>query len=101
MHVDDMAAACLFLLENYNDGQAINVGTGMDSTIADIADLVAETVGYQGDIEWDTTKPDGTPRKLLDVGRLTALGWKAPIPLAAGLRSTYAWFLDHQDEFRQ
>jgi GDP-L-fucose synthase len=101
LHVDDMAAACLFLLENYDDGQPFNIGTGVDVTIADIADLVAETTGYRGSIAWDTTKPDGTPRKLLDVSRLTALGWKASIPLGAGLRSTYAWFLDHQHEFRQ
>lgn len=101
LHVDDMAAACLFLLENYDDGQPINIGTGVDLTIAEIADLVAETTDYKGTIAWDATKPDGTPRKLLDVGRLAALGWKASIPLDAGLASTYAWFLDHQQEFRQ
>ncbi len=101
LHVDDMAAACLFLLENYDDGKPINIGTGTDASIADIADLVAETVDYDGIVEWDTSKPDGTPRKLLDVGRLTALGWKSSIPLDAGLRSTYAWFLDHQAEFRR
>ena len=101
LHVDDMAAACLFLLENYDDGQPINIGTGVDLTIADIADMVAETTGYKGTIEWDTARPDGTPRKLLDVGRLAALGWKASIPLDVGLRSTYEWFLDHQYEFRQ
>lgn len=101
MHVDDMAAACLFLLENYDDGQAINVGTGTDISIAEIADLIAENVGYQGDICWDTSKPDGVSRKLLDVGRVTALGWKAVISLPEGLMSTYEWFLQHQDEVRQ
>lgn len=101
LHVDDLAAAALFLLENYDSAQTINVGTGTDQSIAEIADLVAETVGYDGDIKWDASKPDGTPRKLLDVSRLTELGWKAQIPLDSGLRTTYSWFLDHQDEFRR
>ena len=101
LHVDDIAAACLLLVENYDDGQPINIGAGVDVTIVGIADLVAETIGYKGAIAWDTAKPDGTPRKLLDVGRLTALGWKDSIPLDAGLASTYAWFLEHGQEFRQ
>ena len=101
LHVDDLAAACLFLLEHYDSDQTINVGTGIDHSVAEIADLVAEAVGYRGAITWDSSKPDGTPRKLLDVSRLADLGWKATIPFTGGLASTYAWFLDHQDEFRR
>jgi GDP-L-fucose synthase len=101
LHVDDFAAACLFLLENYDSGDPINVGTGVDQSIAEIAELVAETVGFDGVIEWDASKPDGTPRKLLDVSRLNELGWKAQTPLPEGLRTTHEWFLDHQDEFRR
>ena len=94
LHVDDLAAACLFLLEHYDDAQTINVGVGEDVTIRELAELVAETVGYAGSIAWDTTKPDGTPRKLLDVSRLTGLGWKPSIALADGIRQTYASFLE-------
>jgi GDP-L-fucose synthase len=100
LHVDDLAAAALYVLENYDSAETINIGTGIDQSIARIADLVAETVGYEGAIEWDTTKPDGTPRKLLDVGKLTHLGWKAQIPLDRGLARTYSWFLEHAREFR-
>jgi GDP-L-fucose synthase len=94
LHVDDLARACLFLLENYDDPDPINVGTGTDLSIAELARLVAETVGYDGGIEFDASKPDGTPRKLLDVSRLHALGWTARIELATGLGATYAWYLD-------
>jgi GDP-L-fucose synthase len=97
LHVDDLAAASLFLLEHYDDPQTINVGTGEDVTIKEIAETVAEVVGYTGRLEWDPSKPDGTPRKLLDVSRLTNLGWKARIGLADGLRETYAWFCEHVD----
>lgn len=100
LHVDDMAAACLHLLEHYDDAQTINVGTGIDHTIAEIAAMVAEMVGFSGVIKWDSAKPDGTPRKLLDVTRLTESGWKASISLEEGLTSTYKWFRDHQGRFR-
>ncbi len=95
LHVDDLAAACLFLLENYDDGAPINVGTGVDLPIRELAERVAQVVGYEGGIAWDTSKPDGTPRKLLDVGRLAKLGWTASISLDEGLRSTYDWFVTH------
>ncbi|MCU1659160.1 MAG: fcl [Pseudonocardiales bacterium] len=92
MHVDDLARACVFLLENYDDPEPINVGTGTDVTIAGLARLVADVVGFSGGIEYDTSKPDGTPQKLLDVSRINSLGWKAQIGLAEGLASTYEWY---------
>jgi len=95
LHVDDLAQACLFLMENYDSPELINVGCGHDRTIRDLAALVGEVVGYSGRVEWDTTKPDGTPRKLLDVSKLNKLGWKASIPLEEGLRATYRWWLEH------
>ena len=95
LHVDDLASACLFLLENYDAGEPINVGVGEDVSIKELAETVASVVGYEGRIEWDSTKPDGTPRKLLNVSRLTDLGWKAEIGLRQGLESTYAWY-QHQ-----
>lgn len=93
LHVDDFAAACATLLERYESDQLINVGVGEDVTIRELAELIRGIVGYAGDIIWDTASPDGTPRKLLDVSRIHALGWQARIPLAAGIRSTYDWFL--------
>jgi GDP-L-fucose synthase len=101
LHVDDMASACLHLLEHYDDPQTINVGTGEDVTIRELAELVAAVVGFTGEIAWDTSKPDGTPRKLLDVTRLTDLGWKAEIGLEEGIRRTYAWFLDNVEDIRR
>jgi len=95
MHVDDLAQACLFLMETYDSPELINVGCGRDITIRDLAGLVGRIVGYSGKIEWDTAKPDGTPRKLLDVSRLNQLGWKAKIPFEEGIRSTYQWWLEH------
>jgi len=95
LHVDDLARACLMLLENYDEPAPINVGVGTDLTIAELAAQIAEVVGWNGELAWDTTKPDGTPRKLLDVGRIEALGWKAEIALADGVRMTYDWFLEH------
>jgi GDP-L-fucose synthase len=92
LHVDDLARACLLLLERYDDPTPINVGTGCDLTIADLASQVAATVGWQGVIEWDSSRPDGTPRKLLDVTRIRALGWRPEMELADGLTSTYSWF---------
>lgn len=101
LHVDDMAAGCLYLLENYDDGCPINLGVGEDQSIAEIAHAVAVTVGYRGSIEWDTSKPDGTPQKLLDVSRMSNLGWKAQIGQFEGLASTYRWFGEHQEDFRR
>jgi GDP-L-fucose synthase len=89
MHVDDLAEACLFLMQNFNEPGFINVGTGTDMTIKQLADLVSKVVGYKGGIEFDTTKPDGTPRKLMDVEKIHALGWKHRIELEDGLRATY------------
>ncbi len=95
LHVDDLAQACLFLMENYDSPELINVGCGRDITIRELAGLVGKVVGYPGRVEWDTTKPDGTPRKLLDVTKLSKLGWKASTPLEEGLRATYQWWLEH------
>lgn len=92
LHVDDMASACLHLLESYDGPEQVNVGTGQDVTITELATIVAEAVGYTGTIEWDTSKPDGTPRKLLDVSKLTASGWTAGIDLVSGIRSTVDWY---------
>lgn len=94
LHVDDLAEACVFLLEHYSDSLHINVGTGVDSTIREIADLIAEVVGFNGSFAFDSSKPDGTPRKCTDVSRLKRLGWEPTIDLATGLRTTYQWFLD-------
>ncbi|MBN9618168.1 MAG: GDP-L-fucose synthase, partial [Actinobacteria bacterium] len=90
LHVDDLARACLFLLENYDAPEPINVGVGEDLSIGELAEVVAQIVGYQGRIDNDLTKPDGTPQKLLDVSRINALGWKAQISLREGLERTYA-----------
>ncbi|MGY4783672.1 GDP-L-fucose synthase family protein [Rhodococcus opacus] len=100
LHVDDMASACLHLLENYDGPDQINVGTGEDSTIKEIAQIVAEEVGYGGRIEWDTSKPDGTARKLLDVTKLRNSGWEPKIGLREGIASTIAWYREHVDLVR-
>jgi GDP-L-fucose synthase len=100
MHVDDMADACLFLLDHYDADDHINVGTGSDARIAEIAEIVARTTGFTGEIVWDATRPDGMPRRLLDTTRLTDLGWRARIGLHEGIRDTYEWFLAHQDSLR-
>ena len=95
LHADDLGRACLFLLENYDDNVAINVGVGQDISIKELAELIRTTVGYQGNVTWDSSKPDGTPRKLLDVSLITNLGWKPEISLQDGIRSTYSWYLDN------
>jgi GDP-L-fucose synthase len=100
LHVDDLADAALFLMLRYDDPDIINVGVGEDITIRELADIIRAAVDFDGDIILDTTKPDGTPRKLLDVSRLRALGWQARIPLREGIAQTYDWFLAHQDDFR-
>jgi len=93
LHVDDLASACLLLLEKYDSSEIINVGCGEDISIRELAELICEVVGFEGDLAWDVTKPDGTPRKLLDVSKLRALGWKPSIPLRDGIARTYEWFL--------
>jgi GDP-L-fucose synthase len=95
LHVDDCAAACLHLMQHYEGEGIVNIGTGTDLSIGDLARLVRDVVGYQGEIVYDSSKPDGTPRKLVDVGRISALGWQARIPLEAGVAATYRWFLEH------
>lgn len=92
MHVDDLADACVYLMRRLEGGELVNVGTGEDLSIADLASMISDIVGYRGDIRWDTSKPDGTPRKLLDLTRLAGLGWKPRIPLRAGITATYAQF---------
>lgn len=94
LHVDDLAAACLALLERYDDPAPINVGVGEDVSIRELAQTVAEVVGYEGEIQWDTSRPDGTPRKLLDVSRISALGWRPTIGLREGIARTYRWFTE-------
>ena len=89
LHVDDLAAACCFLMQDYNEAEFVNIGTGIDITIAALAQLIKEIVGYEGNIINDTTKPDGTPRKLMDVSKMKALGWSAQIDLENGIRSVY------------
>ena len=93
LHVDDLASACLLLLEKYDSSEIINVGCGEEISIRELAELICEVVGFDGDLAWDATKPDGTPRKLLDVSKLRALGWKPSIPLRDGIARTYEWFL--------
>jgi len=93
LHVDDLASACLFLLEHYHDPSIINVGCGEDVTIRDLAEIICEVIGFEGAIELDPTKPDGTPRKLLDTEKINQLGWRPSIKLRDGIASTYDWFL--------
>ena len=109
LHVDDMAAASVHVMELSQDDYQrhtepslshINVGTGGDCTIKELVETVARVVDYHGDIVWDTSKPDGTPRKLLDVSRLASLGWQYKYSLEDGLKDAYGWFLDHQNSFR-
>lgn len=100
LHVDDLADAIAFIAENYDDDEHINVGTGEDLTIAELASLVAEIVGFTGDIKWDRGKPDGTPRKLLNVDRLHGLGWRPRRSLEQGLRDTYAWYTENLSSVR-
>jgi GDP-L-fucose synthase len=95
LHVDDCAAACLFLMNNYDGEEIVNIGVGKDLTIADLAERVRQVVGYDGRIVYDTSRPDGTPRKLVDVSKINGLGWSAGISLETGIRTTYAWFLEH------
>ena len=100
LHVDDMAAATVFLTQTYEGEDIVNVGVGNDISIRELAELVGRITGFEGEIVNDTSKPDGTPRKLLDVSRLHALGWQAQIGLQKGITATYRWFLEHQAEVR-
>lgn len=100
LHVDDLADACLFMLEHYDGAQQVNVGTGSDVMIREIAATISEIVGFAGETHWDTSKPDGTPQKLLDVSRLSAAGWTARISLPEGLRSTIEWYQLHRSSVR-
>ena len=100
LYVDDLAEACLFLMERYEGEQPINIGWGRDQTLAELAETVARIVGFSGVLRYDASKPDGTPRKLLDTTRLTALGWKPSTELAAGIRATYEWFLNNRAQLR-
>ena len=93
LHADDLASACIFMLENYDGDVALNVGTGEDITIRELTEIIADVVGYQGEILWDTEKPNGTPRKLLDVSKLKGLGWSPKLALREGIASTYEWYL--------
>ncbi len=101
LHVDDMADATVFLMSNYDGEQFVNVGVGEDVSIKELAESVKEVVGYRGELKFDASKPDGTPRKLLDVNKLNNIGWQARIQLDDGIRSTYEWFLDNIDKFRR
>ncbi len=92
--MDDLADACVFLMDNYSGAEIVNIGVGEDISIGELAELVRNVVGYSGDITYDTTKPDGTPRKLLDVSKLRDLGWRAETPFKEGIRQTYAWFTE-------
>lgn len=102
LHVDDLAAACIHLMDVYSDPDIVNIGTGEDVTIHELTELVRSAVGWEGEIVWDSSKPDGTPRKLLDVSKLAGLGWRAQIPLEDGVKETVAWFNEHlgQQELR-
>ncbi|MCR4311410.1 MAG: GDP-L-fucose synthase [Candidatus Taylorbacteria bacterium] len=96
LNVDDFADACIFMMENYNDSEIINIGTGTDMTIRELAELVQGVVGFKGNIIWDATRPDGTPRKLLDVSKLHRLGWKHSTDLKDGIARTYEWYVNSQ-----
>ncbi len=100
LHVDDLADAVVFMLRNYDAEEIVNVGWGEDVTIRELADMISAVVGFGGNLEFDPAKPDGTPRKLLDVSRMSTLGWRPRIPLKAGIESTYAWFKEHAAEAR-
>jgi GDP-L-fucose synthase len=100
LHVDDLADACVFLMQNYDGDGWVNVGWGRDETIAELADTIRRVVGFTGSLRFDSSKPDGTPRKLLDTTRLTSLGWSPKIGLEAGIRSTYEWFLNNRSALK-
>ena len=94
LHVDDLADACFTAMRYYNEPEPINVGTGEDITIKELANIISDVVGFGGDVEWDTTKPNGTPRKVLDVSKIKTLGWEPKIPLSEGIDNTYYWYIN-------
>ncbi|HMK84568.1 MAG TPA: NAD-dependent epimerase/dehydratase family protein, partial [Steroidobacteraceae bacterium] len=100
LHVDDLADALLYLLHEYDEEPIVNIGWGEDITIRELAELILSVIGYRGRLDFDATKPDGTPRKLLDVSRLTRLGWRPKISLKEGIERTYAWYREHVGEAR-
>ena len=100
LHVDDLADACIFLMQSYEGEGWINIGWGRDITIEELAHTISHVVGFKGTLRFDTTKPDGTPRKLLDTSKLTALGWLPKIELPEGVRLTYEWFLNHRESLK-
>ena len=100
LHVDDLADACLYLMQNYNDSELINIGVGKDQTIKELALLIQDVVGFEGKLVFDESKPDGTPRKLLDVSKLNSLGWKAKISLREGIEQTYRWYVENIESAR-
>ncbi len=100
LHVDDLADACVYLMEHYSEEAPVNIGWGEDVSIAELAERIAAVVGFRGELRFDPSRPDGTPRKLLDVSRLTALGWRARIALSEGLASTYRWYCEHRQDLR-
>ncbi len=101
LHVDDLAAACIFLMGQYNEPEIVNVGSGEEVSIAGLASLVAEAVGFTGAVRYNSEMPDGTPRKFLDVSKLSNLGWTSQISLKQGIADTYAWFLDNENALRK
>jgi len=101
LYVDDMADASVFLMENYSDEQIVNVGTGIDVSIKELAEIVKKVVGFNGDLVFDTTKPDGTPRKLMDVSFLNSQGWKAKVEIEQGIQLAYDWFLKNHNQLRE
>ena len=94
LYVNDLACACLFLMQNYDGNEIVNIGAGKDITIKELAEIIKEVIGFKGEVLWDETKPDGTPRKLLDVTKINELGWKAKTSLEEGIKKTYAWYAD-------
>jgi len=100
LHVDDMAEACLFLMEHYDGPSQVNVGSGTDVTISEVAEMIADVVGYEGEVRWDTSKPDGTPQKLMDVSLINDAGWRARIGLREGLETTVQWYREHAAALR-
>jgi GDP-L-fucose synthase len=98
LYADDLAEACLFLMDNYDEANIINIGVGEDVSIRELASIIKDEIGFEGHIQFDTSKPDGTPRKLLDVSKLTALGWQASVSLEEGIKLVYADFLTHLKE---
>jgi GDP-L-fucose synthase len=100
LHVDDLADAVVLLVRRYDGAELVNIGCGADLPIAELATIVRDVVGFEGELRFDTSRPDGTPRKLLDVSRLTALGWRAKRGLREGIEQTYGWFLAHRDSLR-